>query len=150
MNTNYEEYKQTPSDLIEGDCLIMGKFISPEIDHNIKAPKLNSMGKVKEKLGEVEGFLWNNWQDKYQFIIDECPIIVSQTVSNCNTEDLLLDAGSGYEDEYGQIWSEVSGENLLHFNIIAYLYIKSRRNSLIHFCFIFTELPLRCIDLCYF
>ena len=96
--------------MIAGDWLIMGKFISPNIDNNIKVSKLTSVKKVKEKLSEVEGGLGLEWQEKLQAMLDEGPNIVAQPVSTFNIEELLLDAGSGDEDEDGQRLSEVAGK----------------------------------------
>ena len=68
------------------------------------------MGKVIEKLSEVQGGAGIKWQDKLQAMLDEGPNIVAQPVSNFNIEELLLDAGSGDEDEDGQRLSEVAGK----------------------------------------
>ena len=86
----------------------MGKFISPNIDNNIKVSKLTSVKKVQEKLSEVEGGLGLEWQEKLQAMLDEGPNIVAQHVSNFNMESFLFDAGSGDEEKDGQRLSEVA------------------------------------------
>ena len=58
------------SEFIADDCLVMGKLLLSNIDNNIKASKLTSMGKLEEEISEVDGVPGMNCQYKLQTMLN--------------------------------------------------------------------------------